>query len=61
LSLDVAVCPGDGYGSTVYAEQIIGDVEGRPTAIVDDMISTGGTIEAAIGVLLSCGPPPTLS
>lgn len=40
-------------GATVRAEEIIGAVEGRPAVIVDDMISTGGTIEAAIRVLLT--------
>jgi len=38
-------------GQTVQAHELVGDVGGRPTVIVDDMISTGATIEAAMGVL----------
>jgi ribose-phosphate pyrophosphokinase len=39
----------------VRAESIIGDVDGRRTIIVDDMISTGATIEAAVRVLEAHG------
>lgn len=42
-------------GTTVHAEQIVGDVQGRPPAVVDDMISTGGTIEAAVRLVLRQG------
>jgi len=42
-------------GETVRAEELVGDVERRPAVIVDDMISTGGTIEAAVRVLLAHG------
>lgn len=42
-------------GSTVRAEELVGDVESKPVLIVDDMISTGGTIEAAAHVLLEHG------
>jgi ribose-phosphate pyrophosphokinase len=45
-------------GSTVHAEELVGDVAGRSTVIVDDMISTGGTIEAAIRVLTAYGAVP---
>lgn len=38
-------------GSTVSALDIAGDVRGRPAVIVDDMITTGSTIEAAAGLL----------
>ena len=45
-------------GATVHAEDIAGDVAGRPAVIVDDMISTGATIEAAAGVVLAHGGAP---
>ena len=34
-------------GTSVQAEELVGDVADRPAVIVDDMISTGGTVEAA--------------
>jgi ribose-phosphate pyrophosphokinase len=42
-------------GATVRAEEIAGHVAGRPAIIVDDMISTGATIEAATRVVLAHG------
>lgn len=39
-------------GSTVRAVQIVGDVESRVPVLVDDMISSAGTIEAAARALL---------
>ena len=42
-------------GSDVKVHGIVGDVAGRVPVIVDDMISTGGTIEAAIKALLAAG------
>jgi ribose-phosphate pyrophosphokinase len=42
-------------GSAVTAEEVVGEVRGRRPIIVDDMISTGGTIEAAIRAALSAG------
>ena len=45
-------------GAAVRAEQMAGDVAGRPAVIIDDMISTGATIEAAAGVLLAYGARP---
>ncbi len=38
-------------GATVSASDIAGDVGGRRAVIVDDMITTGATIEAAVGLL----------
>lgn len=40
-------------GTEVQAEELVGDVEDRTAIIVDDMISTGATIAAAVQVLLS--------
>ena len=39
-------------GTAVHATELVGDVAGRPALIVDDMISTGATIEAAARLLL---------
>lgn len=40
---------------TVSAKDIVGDVGDRPVVIVDDMISTGATIEAAVNTLRAHG------
>jgi ribose-phosphate pyrophosphokinase len=45
-------------GARVRAEQVVGEVAGRTAVIVDDMISTGATIEAAVGVLEAAGAAP---
>ncbi|HSJ43878.1 MAG TPA: ribose-phosphate pyrophosphokinase [Euzebyales bacterium] len=42
-------------GDTVRAEGVVGDVAGRVPVIVDDMITTGGTIVSATQVLLDAG------
>jgi ribose-phosphate pyrophosphokinase len=42
----------------VVAERVIGDVRGRQPVLVDDMISTAGTIEAATRLLLAQGAKP---
>jgi ribose-phosphate pyrophosphokinase len=42
-------------GAAVRAEELVGQVEGRSALIVDDMISTGSTIEAAARVLRAHG------
>jgi len=41
--------------SQVKAEDVIGDVAGRTPLIVDDMISTGGTVEAAVKAAVRAG------
>ncbi|WP_228803584.1 ribose-phosphate diphosphokinase [Nocardia higoensis] len=38
-------------GATVTAVQVLGDIGGRHAVVVDDMISTGATIEAAVRLL----------
>ena len=42
-------------GEQVKVRRIIGDVRGKELLVVDDMISTGGTIEKAIHALLQAG------
>ncbi|MFF8847888.1 hypothetical protein ACF08N_35145 [Streptomyces sp. NPDC015127] len=39
----------------MQAGELVGEVVGRPTVIVDDMISTGATVEAVVQVLLARG------
>lgn len=40
---------------------VVGDVRDRPCLIVDDMISTGGTIARAIDALLTAGARPEIT
>jgi ribose-phosphate pyrophosphokinase len=47
-------------GTAVRAEELVGDVEGLRAIVVDDMISTGGTIAAAARVLSTRGARPGL-
>ncbi|HEX6175397.1 MAG TPA: ribose-phosphate pyrophosphokinase, partial [Candidatus Binatia bacterium] len=42
-------------GADVTVQRIIGDVRDREVVVVDDMITTGGTIEKAIKALLDAG------
>ena len=42
-------------GEEVEARDIVGEVRGRPILVVDDMISTGGTIAAAVKAALAAG------
>jgi ribose-phosphate pyrophosphokinase len=42
-------------GESVEAHAVIGEVRGRLPLIVDDMLSTGATIEAAVGALRGAG------
>jgi ribose-phosphate pyrophosphokinase len=42
-------------GEAVEAQDVIGEVRGRVPLIVDDMLSTGATIEAAVGALRAAG------
>ncbi|HEU5480833.1 MAG TPA: ribose-phosphate pyrophosphokinase [Candidatus Tumulicola sp.] len=50
-------------GEEVEVRGIIGDVAGLSPVIVDDMITTGVTIEAAVGALLraGCNPAPIVA
>lgn len=45
-------------GEAVRAHELVGDVRERTAVIVDDMISTGSTVEAAAGVLEAHGAAP---
>lgn len=45
-------------GELVETHGLAGEVRGRRPLIVDDMISTGGTVAAAIAVLLEAGAVP---
>lgn len=42
-------------GEAVEAHELVGDISGRPAVVVDDMISTGATIEAAMNVIVGYG------
>ncbi len=48
-------------GEQVKVHGIVGDVAGRVPVIVDDMISTGGTIVAAANALLAAGCVPEIT
>lgn len=48
-------------GEAVEAHALIGDVRGRLPLIVDDMLSTGATIEAAVGALRTAGAAEPMS
>ncbi|MGZ6880393.1 MAG: ribose-phosphate diphosphokinase [Mycobacteriaceae bacterium] len=48
-------------GAMVSALDIAGEVRGRPVLIIDDMITTGATIEAAAGLLRVRGAEPDIT
>ena len=48
-------------GSAVSVRSVIGDVANRTPLVVDDMITTGATIEAAVTRLLDAGCNPAVS
>ena len=42
-------------GAKTVVNKVVGDVHGKPCVIIDDMISTGGTIRSAIDALIQAG------
>lgn len=59
LGLPMAVVHKTRIGAAEVAVRgVTGDVGARRPIIVDDMISTGGTIEGAVGALLAAGAKP---
>ena len=48
-------------GTGTQVTHLVGDVAGRACLIVDDMISTGGTLASAIEALLTAGARPELT
>lgn len=45
-------------GTETEVTHVVGEVRDRPCLIIDDMISTGGTIARAVGALLAAGARP---
>jgi ribose-phosphate pyrophosphokinase len=59
LGLPVAVCHKQRLGATeVRVARVTGDVAGRRCVVVDDMISTGGTIVESMRALADAGALP---
>jgi ribose-phosphate pyrophosphokinase len=48
-------------GTATKVTHLVGDVRDRPCLIIDDMISTGGTIAESIEALLSAGARPEIT
>ena len=48
-------------GAETDVTDLVGKLADRPCLIVDDMVSTGGTIEASINALLAAGARPEIS
>lgn len=48
-------------GTETTVTHVVGDVHDRPCLIVDDMISTGGTIARAVDALLAAGALPEIT
>lgn len=48
-------------GTETEVTRIVGDVSDRPCLIIDDMISTGGTLARSIEALLNAGARPDIT
>lgn len=48
-------------GTTTHVTHLVGEVRDRPCLIIDDMISTGGTLADAIAALLQSGARPDIT
>jgi ribose-phosphate pyrophosphokinase len=48
-------------GEAVRVRRVVGRVEGCPVLVVDDMLSTGGTVQAAIQALMAAGCAPEVT
>lgn len=48
-------------GARVRVEELVGEVRRRAAVIVDDMISTGGTVEAAAAAAIEAGAKPDVT
>jgi ribose-phosphate pyrophosphokinase len=48
-------------GERVTVRGVTGEVRDRTPVIIDDMVTTGGTVEAAIGALLEAGCRPAIT
>lgn len=48
-------------GTETHVTHVVGDVRDRPCLIIDDMISTGGTIVEAVAALRQAGAQPAIS
>jgi ribose-phosphate pyrophosphokinase len=48
-------------GTETTVTRIVGDVRDRPCLIIDDMISTGGTLSRSIDALLQAGARPEIT
>ncbi len=48
-------------GTQTQVTRIVGEVRDRPCLIIDDMISTGGTIAKTIEALLDAGARPKMT
>ena len=47
-------------GTQTEVTRVVGDVRNRPCLLVDDMISTGGTLERSVEALLEAGARPEM-